>query len=194
MRPLGAARFFGDARGSLRQCRRRGGLGARRGWHHPGGPANRRQKRSGTEAAITDLFATDDAVWASAKGEGLVPRLDPRSSSVVASIATGAGAHDIAVDANGVWVTNYRDNNVSRIDPTTNTVAATIDGVGSGVRICACDGGIMVSTQGQGVSRIDPRPTASPPWSRWTSGTTASPAERGNCGSRASLASSTGCR
>jgi virginiamycin B lyase len=109
------------------------------------------------EAAITDLFATDDAVWASAKFEGLVLRLDPRSNSVVASIATGSGAHDLAVDDNGVWVTNYRDNSVSRIDPTTNTVAATIHGVGSGVGICACDGGIMVSTQGQGVSRIDPK-------------------------------------
>ena len=113
-------------------------------------------KRIATAVAITDLFATDDAVWATAKFDGLVLRLDPHSNSVVASIATGSGAHDIAVDDNGVWVTNYRDNSVSRIDPTTNTVAATIDGVGSGVGICACDGAIMVSTQGQGVSRIDP--------------------------------------
>ena len=114
-------------------------------------------KMIATEAEITDLFATDDAVWASAKAEGLVLRLDPRSNSVVASIPTGPGAHDIAVDDNGVWVTNYKANSVSRIDPTTNTVAATIDGIGSGVGICACDGGIMVSTQGQGVSRIDPK-------------------------------------
>lgn len=114
-------------------------------------------KSIATEAAVTDLFATDDAVWASAKAEGLVLRLDPRSNSVVASIPTGSGAHDIAVDDNGVWVTNYKANSVSRIDPSTNTVAATIEGIGSGVGICACDGGIMVSTQGQGVSRIDPK-------------------------------------
>ena len=114
-------------------------------------------KSIATEAAVTDLFATDDAVWASSKAEGRVLRLDPRSNSVVASIPTGPGAHDIAADDNGVWVTNYKANTVSRIDPTTNTVVATIDGIGSGVGICACDGAIMVSTQGQGVSRIDPK-------------------------------------
>ena len=109
------------------------------------------------EAEITDLFATDDAVWVTAKTQGRVFRVDPRRNAVVATISTGLGAHDIAVDDNGVWVTNYSANTVSRINPKTNRVSATIEGVGSGVGICACDGAIMVSTKYEGISRIDPK-------------------------------------
>ncbi len=78
------------------------------------------------------------------------------TNAVVAEIATGAGAHDLAIDEHGVWVTNYRANTVSRIDPATNKVVATIEGVGSGVGITAGGGAIWVSTRYQGISRIDP--------------------------------------
>jgi YVTN family beta-propeller protein len=119
-------------------------------------PRTGAMKKISTESDITDLFATDDDVWATVKSDGLVFRIDPRKNTVVAVIPTGPGAHGIAVDDNGVWVTNYTANTVSRIDPKTNKVAATIEGVGSGVGIRACDGAIIVSTRYEGISRIDP--------------------------------------
>ena len=60
------------------------------------------------------------------------------------------------IDGSGVWVTHYRGGTVSRIDPASNEVVATIEGVGSGVGIDAGGGAIWVSTQGLGISRIDP--------------------------------------
>jgi len=119
-------------------------------------PRTGAMKNISTESEITELFATDDAVWATVKSDGLVFRIDPRKNAVVATIPTGPGAHGIAVDDHGVWVSNYIANTVSRIDPKTNKVAATIEGVGSGVGIRACDGAIIVSTRYQGISRIDP--------------------------------------
>lgn len=114
-------------------------------------------KKISVEAGeVTDLYATVNAAWVTAKIEGRVFRVDPNKNAVVATISTVSGAHDIAVDDHGVWVTNYLNNTVSRIDPRTNKVAATIEGVGSGVGICACDGSVMVSTKSEGVSRIDP--------------------------------------
>ena len=89
---------------------------------------------------MTDLAADDTGVWVTDKEAGLVRRIDPATNSVVAEIATGAGAHDLAIDGSGVWVTNYRSGTVSRIDPATNEVVATIEGVGTGVGIDAGGG------------------------------------------------------
>ena len=108
------------------------------------------------DLGVTDLAASDDAVWITHKDDGMVSRIDPATNAVVATIETGAGAHDLAIDDNGVWISNYQANTVSRIDPATNTVVATIDGVGSGVGITAGDGDIFVSTMSEGISRIDP--------------------------------------
>ena len=108
------------------------------------------------DAEVTDLAASDDAVWVTHKDAGTVTRIDPATNTVVATIQTGAGAHDLAIDEHGVWITNYRANTVSRIDPATNTVVATIEGVGSGVGIGAGDGGVYVSTRAEDISWIDP--------------------------------------
>ena len=61
------------------------------------------------------------------------------------------------MDDTGIWVSNYTAGTVSHIDAQTNTVVATVEDVGSGVGIAACDGSIMASTRGLGVSRIDPK-------------------------------------
>ncbi len=87
---------------------------------------------------------------------GMVVHVHPATNTVVASIATGSGAHDIVVDENGVWVTNYRCNSVSRIDPVTEQVVATIDGVGSGVGIDSSGDAVWVSNKSFGIYRIDP--------------------------------------
>ncbi len=105
---------------------------------------------------VTDLEASDDAVWVTHKDHGMVSRIDPATNAVVATIETGAGAHDVAIDDTGVWITNYRENTVSHIDPSTNAVVATIEGVGSGVGITAGDGLIFASTRDGGIASIDP--------------------------------------
>jgi YVTN family beta-propeller protein len=107
-------------------------------------------------AEITEVAATDDAVWVTSKSVGGVYRIDPSTNAVITSIETGRGAHGVVIDPSGVWVTNYEESTVSRIDPVTNTVVATVEDVGSGVGIVAADGAIWVSTQGRGISRIDP--------------------------------------
>ena len=105
---------------------------------------------------FTELLYAHDALWVTAKEDGLLLRVDPETNTVAATIETGAGAHGIAADATSIWVTNYRANTVSRVDPTTNGVAATVEDVGSGVGITAGADAIWVSTQGTGISRIDP--------------------------------------
>lgn len=47
---------------------------------------------------VTDLYASDDAVWVTSKEQGRVFCVDPEKKAVVASIPTGLGAHDLAVD------------------------------------------------------------------------------------------------
>ena len=71
------------------------------------------------DLGVTDLAASNDAVWITHKDEGMVSRIDPATNAVVATIETGAGAHDLAIDDNGVWISNYQANTVSRIDPAT---------------------------------------------------------------------------
>ena len=114
----------------------------------------------------------------------MVSRIDPATNAVVATIETGAGAHDLLIDDNGVWITNYQANTVSRIDPATNTVVATIEGVGSGVGIAAGDGDIFVSTRSGGVSRIDPATNKARESSSSTAGPTAWPTATASCGRR----------
>jgi len=109
-----------------------------------------------TSGVITDLAATDTAVWLTSKDYGGLFRVDPATNTVVTWFETGSGAHGIVIAESGVWVTNYAENTVSRIDPATNAVVATVEDVGSGVGIVAADGAIWVSTQSQGISRIDP--------------------------------------
>lgn len=115
------------------------------------------------EDEVTDLVATDDAVWLTHKDAGTVTRIDAATNTVVAEILTGAGAHDLAVGDDAIWITNYRANTVSRIDPATNTVVATLEGVGSGVGIEAGGDSIYVSTQYKGISRIDPATNVATP-------------------------------
>lgn len=107
-------------------------------------------------AEFTELLYAHDALWVTAKEDGLLLRVDPATNTLAASIESGAGAHGIAADGAGIWVTNYVANTVSRVDPVTNEVVATVAHAGSGVGIAAGGGAIWVSTQGTGISRIDP--------------------------------------
>lgn len=114
-------------------------------------------------AEVTEIAASDDAVWVTDKIGGTVTRINPATNEVVANIKTGSGAHHMAIDEHGVWIANYEANTVSRIDPATNRVVATIDHVGSGVGITTDGDAVYVSTKYQGISRIDPATNSATP-------------------------------
>jgi DNA-binding beta-propeller fold protein YncE len=75
----------------------------------------------------TSIAASATAVWVHDGPTGTVTRIDPRTNSVVATIAVG-GTHGgtIAIGQQAVWVTEDATGIVSRIDPQSNHVTATI--------------------------------------------------------------------
>lgn len=87
---------------------------------------------------------------------GSVIRLDPVSGAVLATIAIGKGAFDIAVGAGAVWVPNADDNTVIRIDPTTNQAVATIPISGGPYGVAADSTSVWVASLDGTVYRIDP--------------------------------------
>ena len=108
------------------------------------------------ELEVTDLAASDDAVWVTHKNEGMVSRIDPAMYVVVVTFETGAGAHDLAIDEHGVWITNYQANTVSR-----STLLRTPSSPRSKawVRASGSPSGTVASSPAGGtvkISRIDP--------------------------------------
>ena len=75
-----------------------------------------------------DWLAVDQAVWVSNKPKDNVSRFDPKTSTVAATIAIGAGKRPcsgLTVGFGSVWVPNCGDQTISRIDTTSNAITAT---------------------------------------------------------------------
>jgi streptogramin lyase len=98
------------------------------------------------------LAVAFSSAWLACK-EGHVVRIEIATGRTI-TIATGVGAHTLALTEDAVWVTNYEANTVSRIDASTNDVT-TIDDVGHGVGITSGGGWVWASTF-TGIARIDP--------------------------------------
>ncbi len=74
-----------------------------------------------------DWLALDDHMWVSNSPKGTVSRLDPKSSTVVATVATGKRpCSGLAVGFGSLWVPNCGDQTLVRVDLKTNAVTATI--------------------------------------------------------------------
>jgi virginiamycin B lyase len=74
-----------------------------------------------------DWIAVGDAVWISNKPRNAVARLDPKTNTVAATIATGSKpCSGLAVGFGSLWVPNCGDDTVCRIDLKTEQVSATI--------------------------------------------------------------------
>jgi YVTN family beta-propeller protein len=98
----------------------------------------------------TTEYAADDTNL-----PGSVLRIDPATGAVLATIAAGRGAYDIAYGYGAVWVTNIVDGNVQRIDPTTNQVVTTIQVFGAwGIAVDST--AVWVVNDAGTVTRIDP--------------------------------------
>jgi DNA-binding beta-propeller fold protein YncE len=105
---------------------------------------------------VSDVRATDDAVWLVVREPGRVARVDPATNEIVASINIGAPARGMAVGAGSVWVAAEGTDEVVRIDAATNEILATIRVGDAPVWLAASDAAVWVSTINDGmVHHID---------------------------------------
>ncbi len=72
------------------------------------------------------LALADDAAWVTEEDVGTLVRIDPKNSSIVASISVGVKPEGPAASADAVWVPNWASDSVSRIDRQTSQLVATI--------------------------------------------------------------------
>lgn len=106
---------------------------------------------------LSDVRATDDAVWVVVREPGRVARVDPATNEITASLTVGAPARGMAVGAGSIWVAAEGTDEVARIDASNGELLATI-GVGDGpVWLVASDEAVWVSTINDNqVHQIDP--------------------------------------
>jgi ABC-type branched-subunit amino acid transport system substrate-binding protein len=87
------------------------------------------------------------SVWAAARDQGVVWRIEPGPEPVTRTIDVGAGVGFVSFGEGAVWAANYVDGVVSRIDPRSNRVTARTS-VGSPQAIAAGAGAAWVSVAG----------------------------------------------
>ena len=87
------------------------------------------------------------SVWAAARDQGVVWRIEPGARRSRRTIDVGAGVSFVAFGEGRVWAANYVDGVVSRIDPRTNEVTARTS-VGAPQAIAAGAGAAWVSVAG----------------------------------------------
>ena len=96
------------------------------------------------------------SVWLATNSSGILSRIDPRTDTVIASIAIPSGSF-CPLFANGfVWVTSTEHSVLTKVDPSTNKVAAEIP-IGKNPRFLTFGAGsIWTLNQGDGtISRVD---------------------------------------
>ncbi len=89
--------------------------------------------RVGTDAGISGVVATGDAVWAIRWTDDTAWMIDTRLGRVTAVIPLGHAPIDIAVDRNAVWTAN-EDGTLSRVNAKSGTLVRTIP-LGRGPRV-----------------------------------------------------------
>jgi peptide/nickel transport system substrate-binding protein len=102
------------------------------------------------------IAGDDSALWVADSWEGTVVRLDPRTGAVTATINVGNGPSAIAA-GEAVWVANAVDGTVSQISPASNAVVSTVSVGGNPSGVVAVEGGAWVTTDVDGIVRVDSR-------------------------------------
>jgi peptide/nickel transport system substrate-binding protein len=96
-------------------------------------------------------------VWVTSEEGATVFRIEPRSGTVVGTIAVGNGPVDVAVADGAAWIANRQDATVSRVDPATDAVTDIVKVPRDPSAITPGEGGVWVASATDGtVSRIDP--------------------------------------
>jgi YVTN family beta-propeller protein len=116
--------------------------------------------RQDPDPGSPDWLAIDEAAWVSNAPKDSVARLDPKTNTVAATIATGKRpCSGLAVAFGSVWVPNCGDSTLSRIDIKTGAITTTIrTTIGSSEgSIVAGAGSIWLMTDAKGtLARFDP--------------------------------------
>ena len=112
------------------------------------------------------VVGTEDAIWfagtqespiASSRGARMW-RVDPETSSIVATIDLDEIIVDIAAGEGAVWLLTLEDDLVSRLDPATNEVAAAFRMGRIPEAIAVGEGAVWVASARDGtVTRFDPK-------------------------------------
>jgi DNA-binding SARP family transcriptional activator/streptogramin lyase len=107
--------------------------------------------------AVAVVLTRSDSPSAVGVRPPAVVAVDPRTNTVVASVAAGSKPISIAAGGGRVWVGDQGDGTVTEIDPATRLVAKVI-GIGApAVDLAVGSGGVWVATGSFGdVVRIDP--------------------------------------
>ncbi len=106
------------------------------------------------------IAASESGVWVADDINDLVHRIDPRSRSIVATIALppGSGPAGIAATENAVWIVNTLSGTLSRIDPRSNEVV--LEALALSIRpsaVAAGPDGVWVASEiDDAILRIDP--------------------------------------
>ena len=109
---------------------------------------------------VPDWLAIDEHVWVSNSPKHTVTRIDPKSNTIVETIAVGKNpCSGLAIGFGSLWVPNCGDPSLSRIDLKSGKVTATLpltigDSEGG---LATGTGSVWLMTDGKGtVARLDP--------------------------------------
>jgi ABC-type branched-subunit amino acid transport system substrate-binding protein/predicted Ser/Thr protein kinase len=103
--------------------------------------------RVGADADLFGIAVGAGSVWATARGEGVVWRIEPGRDAQARTIDVGVGVTFVAFGQDAVWAGNYVDGSVSRIDPRDNRVTAKTS-IGAPQALAAGAGAAWVTVAG----------------------------------------------
>jgi streptogramin lyase len=72
------------------------------------------------------ILVGEGAVWAIARADSLLYRIDPESNEIVAKIPTGLGPIGLSFGDGYLWIGAEGESSLQRIDPRTNQVVQTV--------------------------------------------------------------------
>ncbi|WP_353227637.1 YncE family protein [Novosphingobium sp.] len=104
-----------------------------------------------------NVVAGAGSVWVTSDKKGVIARVDPLTSTVIASIAVNPDAFYLAFGLGSLWAVSGTQQTIQRIDPATNTVVKTTALGREPGFLVAGEGAVWVQEQGDGtLARIDP--------------------------------------
>lgn len=111
----------------------------------------------GVGAGPRDVAFDGTHVWVSNNGPNTLSKIDPKTATVVATVAVGSDPIGLTYGAGSIWVANNGANTVTRVSAATSAVQATINVNASPQDLAFGGGHVWVSNFGAAnVSKIDP--------------------------------------